>query len=112
MERKEKLVQTSHNLFGIFFEEFKTCLDKYDPLKVRKIRFSNNIFITKTLRKATMLKSQLKRKFNNNKSEENFKKYKKQRNYCVKLLRKAKMEYFQNMDVNKVNYNKCFRKLF
>ena len=66
--------------------------------------------MTKSLRKAIMLRSQLKRKFNNNKSEENSKKYKQQRNYCVKLLRKTKMEYFQNMDVNKVNDNKMFLK--
>ena len=66
--------------------------------------------MTKSLRKAIMLRSQLKKKFNNNKSEENSKKYKQQRNYCVKLLRKTKMEYFQNMDVNKVNDNKMFWK--
>ena len=66
--------------------------------------------MTKSLRKAIMLKSQLKRKFNNNKSKENSKKYKQRRNYCVKLLRKTKMEYFQSMDVNKVNGNKMFWK--
>ena len=51
-------------------------------------------------------------KFNNNKFDENSnqQKYKQQRNYCVKLLRKTKMEYFQNMDVNKVNDNKMFQK--
>ena len=53
-----------------------------------------------------MLRSQLKKKSINNKSEENSKKYKQQRNYCLKLLRKTKMEYFQNTDVNKVNDNK------
>ena len=52
------------------------------------------------------LRSQLKRNFDNNKSEENSKKYKQHGSYCVKLLRKMKMEYFQNMDVNKVNDNK------
>ena len=57
-----------------------------------------------------MLRSQLKRKFNNNKSEENSKKYKQQKNYCVKLLRKTKMEYFRNMDANKVNDIKMFWK--
>ena len=57
-----------------------------------------------------MLRSQLKKKFNNNESEENSKIYKQQRNYCVKLSRKTKMEYFQNMDVNKVNDNKKFWK--
>ena len=66
--------------------------------------------MTKSLRKAIMLRSQLKRKFNNNKSEVNSKKYKQQRNYCVKLLLKTKMEYFQNMNVNKVNDNKMFWK--
>ena len=65
--------------------------------------------MTKSLRKAIMLRSQLKRKFNN-KSEYNCKKCKRQRNYCVKLLRKTKMEYFQNMDVNKVSDNKMFWK--
>ena len=94
----------------IFFEEFKTCLDKFAPLKKNKVRFNNSIFMTKSLRKAIMLRSQLKKKFNNNKSEENSKKYKQQRNYCVKLLRKTKMEYFQNMNVNKVNDNKMFLK--
>ena len=36
--------------------------------------------MTKSLRKAIMLRSQLKRKFNNNKSEENYKKHKQQKN--------------------------------
>ena len=111
MELKEKLVEISNNSFDIFLEEFKTCLDKFAPLKEKKIRFNNSIFMTKSLRKAIMLRSQLKKKFNNNKSEENSKKYKQQRNYCVKLLRKTKMEYFQNMDVNKVNDNKMFWKI-
>ena len=57
-----------------------------------------------------MLISQLKKRFNNSKSGENSKKYKQQRNYCVKHLRKMKMEYFQNIDVNKVNDNKIFWK--
>ena len=62
--------------------------------------------MTKSLRKTIMLRSQLKRKFNNNKSEENSKKYKQQRNYYVEPLRNAKMKHFQNIDVSKVNDNK------
>ena len=57
-----------------------------------------------------MLRSQLKRKFDNNKSMENSKKYKQQRNYCVKPLRKTKMEYFQNVGVSEVNDIKVFWK--
>ena len=66
--------------------------------------------MTKRLRKGIKLRSQLKRKFNKNKSEENSKKYKQQKNYCVKLLSETKIEYFQNMDVNKANDNKVFWK--
>ena len=55
-----------------------------------------------------MLRSQPERKYNNNKSEENSKKYKQQRNYCEKLLRKTKMEDFQNF--SNVNDDKIFWK--
>ena len=85
MELKEKPDEVFNNSFDIFLEKFKTCLDKLAPLKEKKIRFNNSIFVTKSLKKAIMLRSQLKRKFNNSKSEENSKKYKQQRNYCVKL---------------------------
>ena len=57
-----------------------------------------------------MVRSQLKRKVNNSKPKENSKKCKQQRNYCLKLLRKKLKEYFQNMDVNKVNDHKMFWK--
>ena len=110
MELKEKLDGISINSFDIFLEEFGTRLNKFAPLKEKKIRFNNGIYMTKSLKKVIKLRSQLKRKFNKNKSEENSKKYKQQKNYCVKLLRETKIEYFQNMDVNKANDNKMFWK--
>ena len=51
MELKEKLDEISNNLFDIFLEGFETCLDKFPPLKVKKIRCINSIFMTKSLRK-------------------------------------------------------------
>ena len=59
MELKEKLGEISNNSFDNFLQEFKTCLDKFAPLKEKKIRFNNSIFMTKSLRKAIMLRSQL-----------------------------------------------------
>ena len=47
--------------------------------------------MTKSLRKAIMLRFQLKRKFINNISQDNSKKYKQQRSYYVKMLCKRKM---------------------
>ena len=41
MELKEKLDEISNNSFDIFLEEFKTCLDKFTPLKEKKSRFNN-----------------------------------------------------------------------
>ena len=74
MELKEKLDAISNNSFDLFLEEFKTCLDELTPLIVKKIRFNSNTFMIKNLRKAMMLRFQLKRKFDNNKSKENSKK--------------------------------------
>ena len=54
------------------------------------------------------IKIQLQRKFIDNKSEENSKKYKQQRSYCINFLCKTKMEFFQNMDISKVNDSKMF----
>ena len=62
MELKETLDEISNISFDIFLEEFKTCLDKFVLLKEKKIRFNNSIFLTRSLRKAIMLRSQLKRK--------------------------------------------------
>ena len=76
MELKEKLDEISYKSFDIFLEEFKTCHDKFAPLNEKKNKFDNSIFMTKSLRKAIMIRSQLKKKFNNSKSEENSKKYK------------------------------------
>ena len=43
-------------------------------------------------------------------SEENRLAYKKQRNFCVTLLRKKKADYFNNLDLNLVRDNKMFWK--
>ena len=45
------------NSFDLFFEEFKTFLDKFVPVKEKKIRFNNAIFMAKSLRKAIMRRS-------------------------------------------------------
>ena len=58
MELEGKLDEISNNSFDIFLEGFKTCLDKFAPLKEKQIRFNNNIFLTKSLRKGIMLRSQ------------------------------------------------------
>ena len=50
-------------------------------------------------------------KYLRNKTDENERKYTKQRNYCVSLLRKSKREYYSNLDVKNITDNKTFWKI-
>ena len=62
------------------------------------------------LKKAIITRSRLKNKFNKNSSVKNWNSYKKQRNFCLKLLRQTKEIYFNNINVKKVSDNKNFWK--
>ena len=66
--------------------------------------------MTKSLRKAIMLRSRLKNNFNKQRSDENWDNYKKQRNFCVKLLRQTKEKYFSDINVKSISDNKKSRK--
>ena len=57
-----------------------------------------------------MIRSKLKNVYNNNPTLENWSLYKKQRNYCVKLLRKEKQIYYNNLDLKVFENNKLFWK--
>ena len=45
-----------------------------------------------------------------NRSDENKRKYSKQRNYCVSLLRKTKKNYYNNLNEKKITDNQSFWK--
>ena len=72
-----------HNVFPLL-------LNKYAPIKKKTLRVNHSPFITKTLRKAIMFKSQLKNKFLQSWNNEDWFNYKKQRNICTNLLKKKK----------------------
>ena len=58
--------------------------------------------MSKELRKNIMLRSKLKNSFNKDRSYENWCKYKRQRNFCVNLLRKTKRNFFKNVNEKKI----------
>ena len=74
------------------------------------LRYNNNPFMNKALRKAVMTRSRLKNKFNKNSTAKNWSSYKKQRIFCLKLLRQTKEKHFNNINVKKVSDNKTFWK--
>ena len=57
-----------------------------------------------------MRRSQLESKYFKNRSTENFRTYKKQKNVCSKLYKKERKKYFANLNNNKILDNKTFWK--
>ena len=109
-EMKLKLNSQTNLSYSIFQAVFLEILNKIAPVKVKVLRFNNNAFMTKSLRKAIMLRSRLKNNFNKQRSDENWDNYKKQRNFCVKLLRQTKEKYFSDINVKSISDNKKFWK--
>ena len=66
--------------------------------------------MTKALRKAIMKRSELESKYLKNRTNENLKSYKKQRNFCSKLYKKERKKYYERLDLNNVTHNKKFWK--
>ena len=66
--------------------------------------------MNKALSKEITTRTRLRNKFLKDRSEENKKKYSKERNYCVSLLRKSKSDYFGNLNEKNINDNKTFWK--
>ena len=86
----------THDQFKV---TFMTTLNWHAPMKKKIVRGNSAPFMNKTLSKAFMHRSKLKNKFNKNPSDENKELYRKQRNYCVSLLKREKKNYYNNLDL-------------
>ena len=89
---------------------FMNLFNYYVPIKEKMVRANNAPFMTKILSKAIMNRSRLRNKFLKNPSNDNEIAFKKQRNYCVNLLKKEKKAYYNNLDMKLVLDNKLFWK--
>ena len=90
-----------------FIKTFLTVLDKHAPIKKKYLRANHANFVTKQLRKAIMKRSKLR---NQDRNEASQSAYRKQRNLCETLLRKAKKQYFSNLEHKLITDNKKFWK--
>ena len=88
--------------------EFIKVLDQHAPIKKECIRAKERKFMTKELRKAIMHRSKLKNKYNRNRTDDNWNKFKQQRNKCVTILRRTKLHYYQHLDTHDLADNKKF----
>ena len=93
-----------------FIKTFLTVLDKHAPIKKKYLRANHANFVTKQLRKAIMKRSKLRNDFLKDRNDASQSAYRKQRNLCVTLLRKAKKQYFLNLEPELITDNKTFWK--
>ena len=91
-----------------FQDAYLRILDKHAPMKKRYIRANNSPFMNRTLHKAFMQRTRLKNKYNNNRTADNWEAFRRQRNLCVKISRKAKRDFYNQLDVSTVTDNKKF----
>ena len=70
-ELKLKLNSQTNLSYPTFQAVILEILNKVAPVRAKVLRFSNNAFMTKSLRKAIMLRSRLKHNFNKQRSDEN-----------------------------------------
>ena len=94
--------------YSSFETAFDRVLDKHAPIKTKYVRANDKPFMTRALCKATMLLSRLRNEYNEDQTAENWNNFRKQRNSCVKLFRKEKRNYYNNLDISLVTDNKKF----
>ena len=75
------------------------------------VRANHLSYMNKTLSKEIMTRTRLRNRIFKNRPEDSKRKYTKQRNYCVSLLRKVKDEYYSNLNEKDVTDNKMFWKI-
>ena len=97
--------------FTGFIETCMETVNQYAPCKQKQVQGNHLPFMNKTLSKEIMTRTRLRNRFLKNRTEENKKKYTKQRNYCVSLLRKVKNKYYSNLNEKDVTGNKMFWKI-
>ena len=108
-ELEEKLNQQI-NEYKHFEQIFLEVLNTHAPIKRKLLRANHVPYMTKALRKAIMKRSELESKHVKNKTNENLKSYKKQRNFCSKLYKKERKKYYEMLDLKNVTDNKEFWK--
>ena len=83
-------------------------LNFHAPIKKKYLRANQGAFMTKELQKAIMTRSRLRNIFLKEKTEASNTRYKKQRNYCVNLLKKAKKDHYSSLDIKTLADNREF----
>ena len=77
-------------------------LKKHATLRQKFFRANHAPYITKTLRKAIMPRSQLETKYLNTKTQTDLKLYKKYKNFGSLLCKRGRRKYYESLDMKSV----------
>ena len=92
----------------------KVCintLNNHAPSKKKYTRDNHLPFMNKELSKAILNRKRLRNVYLRKRSDENRKRYSKQRNYGVSLLRRTKRKYCSSLDKTGVTHKRYFGEL-
>ena len=94
------------------YEEFENAvtlsLNSVSAEKKRTLRANDKDFVTKEMRKAIMRRSYLENQKFELKTEESILAFKKQKNYCNRLRKRTRKNYYDNLDLRKITDNNKF----
>ena len=105
-----KLTNECVNDYSSFENIFLDTLNHHAPVKRKLLRANHAPYITKTLRKAIMRRSNLQTEYFKTRTPKSLKKYRKQKNYCSRLYKKERKTFFNNLKVSNITDNKTFWK--
>ena len=103
--------------YEVFEKVFLEVLELHAPQKQKYVRANEVPYMTRTLRKAIMRRSQLESKFLKSKSDQAKQNYKRQKNFVSKLYKKERTKFFKNLDLKRIlsdnrNFWKHIKKFF
>ena len=102
------------DIYNIHYQEFDDTvidiLNRHAPIKHKYIRANEAPFMNKEYKRAIMVRSKLRNKYNKEPSTESCIAYKQQRNICTNLLRKIKFNFYNNLNPASISDNKTFWK--
>ena len=95
-ERRGRLSTELVDNYSSFENVFMDVLIKHAPMKKKVIRANYSPYtLTKALRKAIMKRSLLEKIYFKKRTQESFKKYKKQKNYCSRLYKRERKSFLK-----------------
>ena len=107
---KQKLNNLSSTTYDDFEETFLSLLNKHAPLKKKILRYNNDPFMTKELRKKIMKRSKLKNKYNKKRNYENWSLYKKTKKLLFITIEENQKRLLWKLNIKEIGDDKTFWK--